>query len=264
MGSTTTTPVPQQPTVPVQLPKEQPDDIIKPSSGAASVLSHSALMIGRQLEMMNVLIGYEQANKYAIKDANGTNVGYIAEEEQTFKGTLFRQFFGTRRAFKAVVLDNYGNDVLKLERPFKWFLNSTIKVSDPQGNEIGEVKQVFHIIRRKYDLFLNREQFGIIDGGFWTWDFQILDSASQLLSSVNRNFAGFAREIFTDTGVYAVNMDNIFPARPLSLDERAVLLACAVTIDIDYFSRHSNHSTGILPVPMVMGGGGGGAGVPAP
>ena len=25
----------------------------------------------------------------------------------------------------------------------------------------------------------------------------------------------------------------------LSLDERAVVLACAVTIDIDYFSRHS-------------------------
>jgi hypothetical protein len=71
-------------------------------------------MVGRQLEMLNVLIGYEQANKYAIKGMYGNNVGFIAEEETTFKGSLFRQFFGTRRAFKAAVLDNAGNEVLKV------------------------------------------------------------------------------------------------------------------------------------------------------
>lgn len=93
------------------------------------------------------------------------------------------------------------------------------------------------------------------------------------LSSINRNFVGFIKEIFTDAGQYVVHYDaTIGQQRPLSLDERAILLACAMTIDIDYFSRHSQHSDGIVPVGMMTTGGGvpapapsaGGAGMPMP
>ncbi|KAI9341758.1 Scramblase, partial [Obelidium mucronatum] len=205
------------------------------------VLQHTGLMIGRQIEMMNVLVGYEQANKYSVTDANGVPVGFIAEEETSFAGTILRQVMGTRRAFKAVVLDVQGNVVLKIDRPIKWFLNSSITISDANDNVIGEVKQVWHLIKRKYDLFLGQKQFGIIESPFLSWDFHIEDENGGILSAVNRNFAGFAREIFTDTGVYAIHMDNIPPSRPISLDERAVILACAIDIDIDYFSRHSGH-----------------------
>lgn len=35
-------------------------------------------------------------------------------------------------------------------------------------------------------------------------------------------------------------MDSVHDAiRPMSLDERAVALCCAINVDIDYFSRHS-------------------------
>ncbi|KAI8607964.1 Scramblase-domain-containing protein, partial [Chytriomyces sp. MP71] len=89
--------------------------------------------------------------------------------------------------------------------------------------------------------------------GFWAWDFLVEGDKGEPLAFVNRNFAGFAREIFTDTGVYAVHVDNIEPkARNLSLDERAVVLACAINIDIDYFSRHSNSTGGFLPF-LLMG-----------
>ncbi|KAI8609156.1 hypothetical protein BC830DRAFT_1173805, partial [Chytriomyces sp. MP71] len=68
--------------------------------------------------------------------------------------------------------------------------------------------------------------FGVIESGFWAWDFLVEGEKGESLAYVNRNFAGFAREIFTDTGVYAVHVDNIEPkARSLSLDERAVILA---------------------------------------
>ncbi|KAJ3281862.1 hypothetical protein HK104_011226, partial [Borealophlyctis nickersoniae] len=236
-------------TVPVRLPeRDAPDAVITPESGAYSVLAHPALMVTRQLEMLNVFIGYEQANKYAIKDANGQDVGFIAEEEVTLSSTLMRQLLRTRRPFKAVVLDRQGNVVLKLSRPTKWFLNSTMFVHDPDDRLIGEVKQVWHLWRRKYDLFLKRRQFGMIDGGFWAWDFNIIDEEGGLIGVINRNFVGFAREIFTDTGTYAIHMEQSH--RPLSLDERAVMLGCAVNIDIDYFSRHSHSGGGFMPIPM--------------
>ncbi|TPX66486.1 hypothetical protein SpCBS45565_g04470 [Spizellomyces sp. 'palustris'] len=242
-------------TVPVHLPERDPEGaVLTKASGAYSVLAHPALMVTRQIEMMNVLIGYEQANKYAIKNANGQDVGFIAEEETSFSGVLARQFLRTRRPFKAVVLDQSGNVVLKVSRPLKWFLNSTILIHDAHDNLIGEVTQVWHLWRRKYDLFWKRRQFAQIDAGFWAWDFHILDESAIRIGEVNRNFVGFAREIFTDTGTYAIHMDDVERVdRPLSLDERAVMLFCAVNIDIDYFSRHSSHGGGFMPIPFFGG-----------
>ncbi|KAJ3388147.1 hypothetical protein HDU84_000227 [Entophlyctis sp. JEL0112] len=235
----------------VTLPRESSDDVIKLDhphiSSPASVLAHAGLMVGRQLEMMNVLIGYEQANKYAITDHNGSNVGFIAEEEQSFVGTILRQVMGTRRSFNAVVLDSQGEIVLRISRPVKWFLNSEITVTDKDGKLIGSVQQNWHFIRRKYDLFVQQKQFAIIDSPFLSWNFAIEDEDGGVLSVVNRSFGGFARELFTDTGVYAIHLDILPPSRPVSLDERAVILACAINVDIDYFSQHSNSHGGILP-----------------
>lgn len=93
-------------------------------------------------------------------------------------------------------------------------------------------------------------QFAYVDEPFLSWDFSLLSAESRLIGSVNRNFAGFAREIFTDTGVYALRMDSaglgpeasqnqLSVPTGMTLDQRAVMLATAVSIDFDYFSRHS-------------------------
>lgn len=84
-----------------------------------------------------------------------------------------------------------------------------------------------------------------------------------LLATVNKNFTGFAREIFTDTSQYVLRMgqesdEYINPfhgpnmslpwSRDLTVDEKAIALACAVSIDFDYFSRHSGQ--GGIPIPF--------------
>lgn len=103
-------------------------------------------------------------------------------------------------------------------------------------------------------------QFAYVNEPFLSWDFSLLSAENQLIGSVNRNFAGFAREIFTDTGVYALRMDsagagteasaNQGNATPgMTLDQRAVMLATAISVDFDYFSRHSGSGGfGFLPL----------------
>jgi len=122
------------------------------------------------------------------------------------------------------------------------------------------------------------KQFAYVDEPFLSWDFTLKSSDEQLIGSVNRNFAGFAREIFTDTGVYALRMDAAGqetslseeqqqqPSLGMTLDQRAVMLATAVSIDFDYFSRHSGSVGGFgggfpMPIwlPIPFGGGGGAA-----
>ncbi|KAG0197652.1 hypothetical protein BGX33_000437 [Mortierella sp. NVP41] len=320
---------------------EDPFGVLQPYDTAAKLLTQPALIITRQIEMMNVLVGFEQANKYAIVDPSGAPIGFIAEEDTTMVKAMSRQVLRTHRPFKASVFDLEGHEVLKIHRPFA-FINSRIMISTPDDRLIGEVQQEWHLIRRKYNLFtieqpdpstiekdtsttaiskersvdgrgLNRVQFAHIDGGFLALDFDMQDEQGRPMASVNRNFVGFARELFTDSGQYALRFDaaviqdlqqgqglgattttpsstastsaveterslqeakEIQAAKDeralaqlesrggLTLDQRAIMLACAVSIDFDYFSRHSGNG-GIMPLPMMMGGGGGPAPVPS-
>ncbi|KAF8943928.1 hypothetical protein BGZ47_004892 [Haplosporangium gracile] len=328
-------------------PAVVPDDpfgILQPYDTAAKLLTQPALIMTRQIEMMNVLVGFEQANKYAIVDPSGVPIGYITEEDTTMVKAMSRQLLRTHRPFKASVLDLEGNEVLKIHRPFA-FINSRIMISTPDDRLIGEVQQEWHLVRRKYNLFtieqpdpwtiemdasttaiskeravdgqgLDRVQFAHIDGGFLALDFDMQDEQGRPMASVNRNFVGFARELFTDSGQYALRFDaaviqdlqqeqglgattvaattsslgtltaaddggknsqgvkDIQAAKDesalaqlesrggLTLDQRAIMLACAVSIDFDYFSRHSGNG-GIMPFPIMMGGGGGPAPVPS-
>ena len=179
---------------------------------------------------------------------------------------------------------------------------------------IGEAQQQWAPLRRKYNLFVHRQtqnsnatsgppqyspanqplsnsqqldltpynnkgqfdQFAYVNEPFASWDFSLLNNDGGLIGSVNRNFSGFGREIFTDTGVYALRMDSVGLAQEprhlisqtgqqsvgfqdpndpgMTLDQRAVMLATAVSIDFDYFSRSGG--SGFMGFPLFWGGGG--------
>jgi len=230
--------------------------VVSPDYKGAVVLSQPALVIGRQLEMMNVFLGFEQANKYTIMDPHGNHVGFIAEED-SLANSMSRQLLRTHRKFNAVIMNAEGDVVFKITRPFS-VVNSRIFIYTADDELIGEVQQRWHLLRRKYDLFVGKSQFATIDTPFLGWDFDLRDEQGQLIGNVNRNFVGFARELFTDTGQYVLRMDAVEGnSRGLTLDERAVALACAVSIDFDFFSRHSSHGGGgFLPFPFFGFGGG--------
>ena len=101
-----------------------------------------------------------------------------------------------------------------------------------------------------------------------------------LVASINRNFRGLGRELFTDTGQYVIRFDAagteldmpqgsdvqlqgqriILPTGPegsLTLDQRAMTLATAVSIDFDFFSRHSG--SGGMGFPLWFWGRGDGS-----
>lgn len=315
---------------PVHVP-EDPHGIIKETHPAMRILDNSTIVVQRQLEMMNVLMGFEQANRYVIMDPLGNHIGYLAELDHGVGRAVARQAFKTHRSFTTHVFDKEEREVLRFHRPFAW-INSRIRVYDALGNDpsaypepgastlplsdmriIGAAEQEWAPLRRKYNLYLAREieaaapdtpqltsgdlplsdskalviadegnrevgmvQFARVDEPFLSWDFNLMSEDQRQIGSVNRNFGGFAREIFTDTGVYALRMDSVGleaemqqtpgsePAKPLSndhpgmtLDQRAVMLATAVSVDFDYFSRHSGSGGMMWPMWMPWFGGGG-------
>ena len=98
---------------PVHIPEDQ-DGIITPEHPATSILSNSSLVVTRQLELMNVMMGFEQANKYTIMDPQGNHIGYMAERDLGMGNMMKRQFFSTHRSFTTHVFDRSGKEVLRV------------------------------------------------------------------------------------------------------------------------------------------------------
>ena len=320
-----------------------PDELSSPSSlpalrwsederrgELAETVGHRALIIGRDIEWASILVGFEQANKYTVKDERGDVVAYIAEETPSIGNAIGRQLLSTRRNFVATVLDARGDVILRVRRPF-FFINSQMDIEDAAGEKLGEVVQRWHLWQRNYDLYLGKKQFASITGSFLAWEFELKNENGGTLALIDRNFQGFAKELFTDAGKYVIHFGlpaneaadeasvsrqalvdgraaeatagspspptqdqqqqqqhpeitmlaklrtdvSVIPtvtgnqlevARELKLSERAVALACAITIDFDYFSQHSGRPGLInalpffpmpmpMPVPIPSGGG---------
>ncbi|KAH9050742.1 Scramblase-domain-containing protein [Lactarius hengduanensis] len=270
-----------------------------PEHGLTRLLQNDSLVVTRQLEMLNIFIGFEQTNKYVISNEVGETLGFIAEEPRGLLASFSRQIFKTHRPFRAVIMDRDGTPILWIRRPFAW-INSRMYVErlkdwheyTPSGEPVldtfAEAQQRWHLWRRRYDLFLRQDlsvnaptpqtsftdkvtvertlskagehppepqlehfvQFSKIDEGFWAWHFTLRSSRGEELASISRAFRGFGREIFTDTGKSFTPLpsqaapEDTTPREPyvireLSLQERALVLAMAVNVDFDYFSRHS-------------------------
>ena len=109
----TTSPQDNNLLAPVYVP-EDPDGVLNEKHPAAALLANSAIVVQRQLELMNVMLGLEQANKYVILNGQGDTIGYIAEKDLGMGNMMARQAFSTHRSFTAHVFDKHEKEVLRV------------------------------------------------------------------------------------------------------------------------------------------------------
>ncbi|XP_065048270.1 altered inheritance rate of mitochondria protein 25-like [Musa acuminata AAA Group] len=237
-------------------------DLLSPGSPEevrlAPLLSRANLLITRDIEWANIMFAFEQENRYVIVDACYPQlpVGFIRESSNV----IFRQLLRGRRPFVAYIFDAMGNEIFRVRRPF-WWINSTI-YAEIDGKEVGVVHRRWHLWRRIYDLYLGNKQFSVVENpGFWNWTFTLKDEDDNVLAQIDRDWRGIGFELFTDAGQYVIRFgdSNSLPitepasgiqelevARPLTLSERAVAVALAVSLDNDYFSRSRGWGLPIL------------------
>ncbi|KAH0978643.1 hypothetical protein GBA52_005820 [Prunus armeniaca] len=214
------------------------------------LLARSNLLITRDIEWANLVLGFEQENRYGIVDVcyPESPVGLIREQSHV----ITRQLLRLRRPFVAYITDATGNELFRVRRPF-WWITSSI-YAEINGKEVGVVHRRWHLWKRVYDLYLGDKQFAVVENpGFWNWTFTLKDIDGEVLAQIDRDWRGFGFEIFTDAGQYVIRFGSSDPSsktraaslieelevrRPLTLLERAVTVALAISLDNDYFSRH--------------------------
>ncbi|KAI5347326.1 hypothetical protein PRUPE_2G323900 [Prunus persica] len=214
------------------------------------LLARSNMLITRDIEWANLVLGFEQENRYGIVDVcyPESPVGLIREQSHV----ITRQLLRLRRPFVAYITDAMGNELFRVRRPF-WWITSSI-YAEINGKEVGVVHRRWHLWKRVYDLYLGDKQFAVVENpGFWNWTFTLKDIDGEVLAQIDRDWRGFGFEIFTDAGQYVIRFGSSDPSsktgaaslieelevrRPLTLLERAVTVALAISLDNDYFSRH--------------------------
>lgn len=183
-----------------------------------------------------ILLNWEQANKYVVSNERGRTIGLISESSQGFLNALTRVFLGSHRPLDVDVVSYGVNDIIMaFERNFFFFF-SDLTVVTPDGIRLGQIRRRFGIIHRRYDLLDERgDLFATVSSPLWRlWTFPIFDRHGNQVAVISKKWSGLAKEYFTD----ADNFQLDFGTHHWTLKQRAVIFAAALSIDFDFFENN--------------------------
>lgn len=187
-----------------------------------------------------------------IKNQQGLVLGFIEERQTGFKGSFTRQVMKRSRPFDFDVFDNQGILILVIRRGLK-VIRSNVQALLPNNAVIGESSEKIHPLKRKYRLFQTTgvgelTQFGSVSAPPLSFDFSVADERGFTIGAVDRFWAGIGREVL-ERNSYVLRMDPLAfqgvtqhyseVQGALTLDQRAVLLATMVSVDLDYFTSEN-------------------------
>ncbi|XP_070802541.1 phospholipid scramblase 1-like [Pituophis catenifer annectens] len=202
------------------------------------------ILIHQQIELLEIITGFETANKYEIKNAMGQRVYFAAEENDCC--TL--NCCGPSRPFTMKIMDNMGREVINLMRPLRCSsccfpcCLQEIEVY-AQGTPVGYVKQTWDPCLPKFVIQNEaREDVLKIVGPCVVCsccsdiDFEVLSLDENNVGKISKQWTGFVREAFTDA-------DNFGIQFPMDLDVKmkAVMLGACFLIDFMFF-EHSGQN----------------------
>jgi len=199
--------------------------------------AETEVYVQQRKEWVEILVDWETRNQYAIQDAQGKELGTVVEKSGGIFATLRRGFLRSHRPLEIAVFDRDRAQVLSLSRPF-FFLFSSLSVSGPRGERVGHVLRRFGVLYKRYDLFdALGHRFAQIAGPRWRlWTFPV-EGANGITATISKKWSGLAREVFTDADTFRID----FGPGGWGEEQRAVILAAAISIDFDFFENNQGN-----------------------
>ncbi|XP_043558633.1 phospholipid scramblase 2-like [Chiloscyllium plagiosum] len=202
------------------------------------------LLVHQQVELLEVLTGFETNNKYQIKNSLGQLV-YFAAEENDFCN---RNCCGNLRSFDMKILDNLGQEVINLYRPLRCAgcccpcCLQELEVKAPPGEPVGYVIQTWDICLPKFTIQNEKKEPVLkiigpccICNCCSDIDFKVTNlDESETVGKISKQWTGLTREAFTD----ATNFGIQFPM-DLDVKMKAVMLGACFLIDYVFFEKNN-------------------------
>lgn len=191
--------------------------------------NQNSLVVQQKIDWGEILVGFEQKNKYVVMSESGEEIYFAVEEGGS---TLARLFLKSLRPFKMVILTTNGKRIIHLERPFRFFFYK-IDVFQEGGGKLGSIERKFALLRRIYVVKDEQEQeiyqlFGPI---LHPWTFHIQHNGNDL-GIITKKWSGLMKEMITK----ADNFGIVFPAEANNR-VKGLLLGAVFLIDFAHFEK---------------------------
>jgi len=198
------------------------------------VQQSSELMVVQRRELAE-LFGFETRNKYSI-EVNGAPFAFAAEQGKGGLAFLARMFLGHWRPFEIHFFDNARKLVLRAVHPFRFFFQR-LEVYGADGRVLGAIQQRWSFFSKTFDVSDATGRVILhVSSPLWRpWTFAF-ERDGQELARVEKKWTGALTEIFTDADRFRI----LFQSPQLGLDERALVLAAALFIDLQYFEQKAS------------------------
>jgi uncharacterized protein YxjI len=195
----------------------------------------STLMVRQRFELAE-MFSIETRNKYAIEGERGEPVAFAAEQQKSFAGFLLRQVLGHWREFEIIFFDTQRQPVLRAIHPFRIFFQR-LEVKDAAGRRLGAVQQRFALLSKRFDVEASNGRVILeVRSPLWRlWTFVFVRGAVEA-ARIEKKWSGLLAESFTDKDNFRIQ----FSGR-VSLEERQLLLAAAIFIDLQYFENKAGN-----------------------
>lgn len=191
------------------------------------------IMVRQAKEWGEILVGLECRNRYEIFDEGGAKTGYAAEEGSGFGRMVGRQVFGAMRRASLHVYDAEGEQVLRGEKPFRFYFHRMEAFAGEK--KLGAVERRWSWFSRKFVIENagGSEVLEILSPWFRFWTFKLL-FRGQEVGRISKKWGGALRELFTDADTFGIEylaQDDLEALRP-------ILLTATFLIDFTCFENN--------------------------
>lgn len=186
-------------------------------------------------EVGEVVLGWEQLNRYEYFDENNNLLGRIEEESTGASSTILRQLTGSHRPFHMSIRDAMGEVLVELSRKF-FFYFSELKIQTRDGRYLGQIRRRFKFIGSRYDVEDHTGRvFAVITKPIWRfWQFKVESVDGRPAGAIAKKWSGGLTELMTDADRFGIE----FVHKAFSGDQRLLLFSAAIAIDFDFFENN--------------------------
>ena len=197
------------------------------------IARESSIVIKQRKEMIE-LLGFETRNKYEILNPSGLSLGFAAEQQKGFFGTLLRQIVGHWRSFDIHVFDSNRQEQFVAHHPFRFYFQR-LEVRDMQAAPLGHLERQFSILTKKFLVYDENSRISseMASGLFKIWTFPFKRNGVEI-AKISKKWGGAMTEIFLDSDTFLLE----FLDPQLTPREKVVLLCSAIFIDLLYFENN--------------------------
>ncbi|NME66890.1 phospholipid scramblase-related protein [Flammeovirga aprica] len=173
---------------------------------------------------------FKAANNYDIYDPVTDEIIMECREDSLGFITKMLRFTDYKRMtpFHIEIRTTTGQKILTVKRGISIFL-SDVEVLDENDQLVGMFKQKFFSIGGKFEVFdADNNSLCMLKGKWTSWDFKFVKDDFEF-AHVSKEFAGFAKELFTSADNYGLEIN---PEVPQDHKLRLLIMAAVMCIDM--------------------------------